>query len=99
MVRPLATEPWLERYPFAARAVVSRRQDRWVLTDASGALPLAPGVGADELAVLLAATASAPATIVAEWTSQGVVPSAVHTELRSLDVGSREGFTGRPLRD
>ncbi len=97
--RALATEPWLERYPLAARAAVSRHHDRWVLTDAEGALPLAGAATSDELAVLIAATAAGPETIVAEWTPQGVVPIAVHAGGRAIDVGPREGFTGRPLRD
>lgn len=95
----LATEPWLERHPFAVRAAVSRDRERWVLTDGDGSLPLLATIGADELAVLLAATARGPVTIVGEWTALGVVPIAAHTGERSIDLGPREGFTGRPLRE
>ena len=63
-----------------------------------GSLPI--GVGhLRELAVLLAATAAGPPTIVAEWTPHGVVPVAVHCGDRALDVGPRAEFTGRPLRE
>jgi hypothetical protein len=95
----LAAEPWLERYPLAVRATATLANGRWLLTDGEGALPLATAATTDELATLLAATAGQPAVVVAEWTPQGVVPVAVHTATRSLDVGPRGGFTGRPLRD
>jgi len=97
--RALAIEPWLERCPFAARAAVSRSHDRWVLTDQAGSLPLVAATPSDEVATLLAATADGPSTIVGEWTPQGVVPVAVHLDGRAVDIGPREGFTGRPLRE
>jgi hypothetical protein len=95
----LAAEPWLERYPIAVRATATVANGRWLLTDGEGALPLATAATTDELATLLAATAGQPATVVVEWTPQGVVPVAVHTPTRSIDVGPRGGFTGAPLRD
>lgn len=95
----LAAEPWLERHPLAVRASATIDGGRWVLTDATGSLPLAGAATTDELATLLAATATAPGVVVAEWTPQGVVPVAVHTGTSSIDVGPRGGFTGRPWRD
>jgi hypothetical protein len=96
----LAAEPWLERCPMAVRAGATLVGGRWLLTDGEGALPLASAATTDELATLLAATAGQDdAVVVAEWTPQGVVPVAVHTAGRSIDVGPRGGFTGRPLRD
>jgi hypothetical protein len=96
----LAAEPWLERYPIAVRAGATLVGGRWLLTDDDGALPLTTTATTDELATLLAATAGQPdAVVVAEWTPQGVVPVAVHTAGRSIDIGPRGGFTGRPLRE
>lgn len=38
--RAVAGEPWLERYPAIVRAAPSILDGRWVLTDATGSLPL-----------------------------------------------------------
>jgi hypothetical protein len=90
----LAAEPWLEHCPFTVRASLRRAGDRWLLGDEGGALALAP-VAADDLAVLLAATASRPQLVVAEWTPQGVVPVAIHTDDGSIDCGPRAHLTPR----
>ena len=63
----------------------------WVLTDATGTLPLAPTTPAnsDALAVLLAASQGAPVTLAAEWTTAGLVPLAAFLPDRALDIGPR----------
>jgi hypothetical protein len=55
--RAIAAEPWLERYPATVSAAPSVLDGRWVITDASGSLPLQ---GDDRsLGALLAACAGA----------------------------------------
>ena len=60
---------------------------RWVLTDATGSLPLL----GDEVAVgvVLAASEGEPITITVEWTPQGLVPLSLHLGDRTIDVGPR----------
>ncbi len=83
----VAAEPWLERFPAIVRAAPTPADGRWVLTDATGALPL---IGeARPLATLLAASAGSPVTVTIEWTPWGVQPLAVHLDDRALDIGPR----------
>jgi hypothetical protein len=83
----VAGEPWLERYPATVRAVPTVLDGRWVLTDATGSLPLVGSDGA--LATLLAASRGMPVPITIEWTPWGVRPLTVHLADRPLDVGPR----------
>ena len=92
----VAAEPWLERYPATVRATPSVLDGRWVLTDASGSLPLQ---GDDRsLGTLLAACAGAAGTAASEamdvdmtieWTPWGVRLLTVHLADRTLDLGPR----------
>lgn len=84
--RRLAREPWLERAPVIVRAAPTIGERGWVLTDATGSLPLVAG---DSLPVLLAASAGAPVVVTAEWTADGLVPLTVYADGRSLDIGPR----------
>lgn len=90
----LAAEPWLERYPITVLAAPTVADGRWWLTDHSGSVPIAEMSTGDEMAVLLAASASAPVSVTAEWTAGGVVPLAVHLPDRTVDIGPRGGFDG-----
>ena len=83
----LAAEPWLDRIPVTVVATPAFTGGRWVLTDASGALALAPD--APGLPTLLAASAGSPVTVTVEWTIDGCVPLTVHLADRALDVGPR----------
>jgi hypothetical protein len=83
--RAITAEPWLECCPVCVVAAPARRAGRWLLTDASGSLPLvdrAAGVG-----TLLACSAGRPVTVTAEWTAAGLVPLTVHLADRAVDVG------------
>ena len=82
--RALAAEPWLERYPLCVLAAPTRVNGRWVLTDATGSLPLTDGT---IVATLLACTAGRPTAITAEWTAAGLVPLTVHLPDRAVDIG------------
>lgn len=89
--RALATEPWLERHPCTVLAAPTLHQGRWVLTDATGTLPLA---GAPEgLPTLVACSAGRPVALSCEWTAQGLVPLTVHGEPHALDIGPRGGWS------
>jgi hypothetical protein len=81
----LACEPWLERYPVCVVAAPSRVAGRWLLTDATGSLPLADG--ATGVATLLACSGGRPITVTAEWTSGGLVPLTAHLADRAVDIG------------
>ena len=83
----VAEQPWLERYPATVSASPSVLDGRWVLTDATGSLPLQGDVRT--LATLLAAASDGPVTITVEWTPWGVQPLTVHLVDRTLDVGPR----------
>ena len=83
--RALAAEPWLERYPVCVVAAPSRAAGRWLLSDATGSLPLVEG--ATGVATLLACSAGRPVTVTAEWTSRGLVPLTVHLADRAVDIG------------
>ncbi|MFP5487901.1 MAG: SWIM zinc finger family protein, partial [Acidimicrobiia bacterium] len=81
----VAAEPWLERFPATVLAAPSVIDGRWVLTDATGSLPM---VGPDRaLATLLAASQGAPVPVTIEWTPWGVQPLTVHLQGRVVDVG------------
>ncbi|WP_116999019.1 hypothetical protein [Desertimonas flava] len=84
--RRLAREPWLERAPVIVRAAPTIGDGGWVLTDATGSLPL---VVNESLPVLLAASAGAPVVAAAEWTAAGLVPLTVFADGRALDIGPR----------
>lgn len=83
--RALAAEPWLERYPMCMVAAPTRANGRWLLTDATGSLPLVDG--ATGVGTLLACSAGRPVTVTAEWTAAGLVPLTVHLADRAVDVG------------
>jgi len=85
--RAVAGEPWIERYPAIVHASPTAAGGRWLLTDATGAVPLAGGARA--LATVLAASAGEPVALTVEWTPHGVVPLTVHLADRALDVGPR----------
>jgi hypothetical protein len=85
--RAVAGEPWLERYPTIVRGAPAIIAGRWVLTDATGSLPLL--AGPLPLASLVAASAGEPVVVTLEWTPRGAVPLAVHQSDRVLDVGPR----------
>ena len=82
--RALAAEPWLERYPLCVLAAPTRAGGRWLLTDATGSLPLVDGT---IVGTLLACSAGRPAIVTAEWTAAGLVPLTVHLADRAVDVG------------
>ena len=83
----VAAEPWSERYPAIVRAAPTFADGRWVLSDASGTLPLIGSARA--LATLAAASAGASVALTIEWTPHGVQPLAVHCDDRTIDVGPR----------
>jgi len=89
----VAAEPWLERFPATIRATPSVLEGRWVVTDATGSLPLQ---GDDRsLGTLLAACAGAADSdqmlvdMTIEWTPWGVRLLTVHLPDRTLDLGPR----------
>jgi len=92
--RAVAAQPWLDRLAVTVAAAPTFHAGRWVLGDATGALPLL----ADErsLASLLAASCGTDAVVTVEWTPRGLIPLAVHLADRTLDVGPRAdpSFTG-----
>ncbi|CAN5507388.1 SWIM zinc finger family protein [soil metagenome] len=81
----IAAEPWIERYPVCVRAAPARRDNRWLLTDATGSIPLIEGVTG--VAALLACSGGQAVAITAEWTPFGMVPLTVHLADRVVDVG------------
>jgi hypothetical protein len=82
--RALASEPWLERYPLCVMAAPTRADGRWLLTDATGSLPLVERASAG---TLLSCSAGRPVVVTAEWTAAGLVPLTVHLEDRAVDIG------------
>ncbi len=82
--RSLAAEPWLERYPLCVTAAPTRADGRWLLTDATGSLPLVDGAS---VGTLLACSAGRPVVLTAEWTAAGLVPLTVHLADRAVDIG------------
>jgi hypothetical protein len=85
--RAVAREPWLERYPAIVHGLPTTAARRWLLTDATGSLPLL--ADPSSLATLLATSAGDPVTVTVEWTPRGAVPLAVHLGDRVLDIGPR----------
>jgi len=81
----LAAEPWIERYPLIVLASPTRTAGRWVLTDATGSLPIAPG--SPGLGTLIACSGGGPVAITGEWTPAGVLPLTVHLVDRAVDLG------------
>lgn len=81
----IAAEPWIERYPVCVLAAPARRGTRWLLTDATGSVPLADGVVG--IGALLACSGGQPLVITAEWTPYGLVPLTAHLADRVVDVG------------
>ena len=81
----IAAEPWIERYPVCVRAAPARRQSRWLLTDATGSVPLVDGVTG--IGALLACSGGQAVAITAEWTPFGLVPLTAHLADRVVDVG------------
>lgn len=81
----VAAEPWVARVPVCMAAAPARVAGRWVLTDHTGALPLAPGV--QGIGALLACSEGRAVPVVAEWTPGGMVPLALHLDDRSIDIG------------
>jgi len=92
----VALEPWLERYPATIRAMPTTVDGRWVLTDATGSLPLLGGTRG--LATVLAASVGGLVDLTIEWSPRGVQPLTVHLADRALDVGPRAdpSFVGAP---
>ena len=69
----LAGEPWLERYPVSVAATPAPLGNgRWVLSDATGALPLSPGF--TRIAEIVAVSGGHPVRIVGEWSADGLLP-------------------------
>ncbi len=83
----LAAEPWLDRIPASVVAAPTVAAGRWVLTDGTGSLALAPDTPG--LATVLAASAGGAVSLTVEWTIDGAVPLTVHLPDRALDVGPR----------
>jgi hypothetical protein len=83
----LAAEPWLDRVPTSVVATPAFDGARWVLTDATGSVAIAPN--APGLPMLLAASAGEPVTLTVEWTVDGAVPLTVHLPDRAIDIGPR----------
>ncbi len=69
----LAGEPWLERYPMSVEATPAPLGNgRWVLSDATGALPLSPGF--TRVAEVVAVSGGHPVRLVGEWSADGLLP-------------------------
>ena len=69
----ITREPWLERYPTCVSAVPAPAGNgRWVLTDATGSVALAPGF--TRVAELVCASGGLPITVVGEWSTEGFLP-------------------------
>jgi hypothetical protein len=83
----VAGEPWNERLPVTVTAAPALDDRRWVLTDATGSLPLlADPIG---LGAVLAASEGRPLTLTVEWTPRGLVPLSLHLADRTIDIGPR----------
>ena len=89
----LSAEPWLERHPLHVRAAPTYGDGRWLLTDHSGALPIAGQP--ESLPTLLAVSAGRPLELTAEWSPDGLLPLAAHVEGRTVDLGPPVPW-GRP---
>jgi hypothetical protein len=93
----LAGVPWIERWPVTVIGAPTASGGRWMLTDHTGSLPLAPG--GTSVSTIVALSGGRPTVISAEWTAAGLVPLTVHEAGRSVDVGPRGGFHERRWRD
>jgi hypothetical protein len=83
----LAAEPWLDRVPTSLVATPAFDGARWVLTDSTGSIAIAPV--APGLPMLVAASAGEPVTLTVEWTVDGAVPLTVHLADLAIDIGPR----------
>ena len=83
----MAAEPWLERYPAIVRAAPTIDGGRWVMTDATGSLPIVGDVRS--LATAVAASEGGAVVTTIEWTPHGVQPLTLHLADRTIDVGPR----------
>jgi hypothetical protein len=92
----VAGEPWLDRFPVCVLAAPVRADGRWMLSDASGSLPLVEG--ATGVGTLLACSEGAAVAVTAEWTPLGLVPLTVHLPDRAVDIGpvADPSFVGAP---
>jgi hypothetical protein len=81
----VAAEPWVERVPCCLVATPTVQAGRWVLTDATGSVPLL--AEPRNLHMVLACSQGAAVPITAEFTAAGVVPLTVHLVDRHIDVG------------
>jgi hypothetical protein len=69
----LAAEPWLERYPLCVMAVPAPiGNGRWVLTDATGSIPVAAGFA--KMAEIVAVSGGRPIRLMGEWSADGLLP-------------------------
>ncbi len=69
----IAREPWLERFPLCVSAVPAPAGNaRWLLSDDTGSVPLAPGF--TRVAELVCASGGLPITVVGEWGTEGFLP-------------------------
>jgi hypothetical protein len=69
----LAAEPWLERYPMCVAVVPAPSgNSRWVLTDDTGAVPVAPGF--TRMAELVAVSGGNTVRVFGEWSADGLLP-------------------------
>ena len=83
----LAAEPWADRVPTTLVAAPALDAGRWVLTDDSGSIAMAPDPPG--LPTLLAASGGRPVAVTVEWTVDGAVPLTVHLDDRAIDIGPR----------
>lgn len=83
----IAAEPWLERLAVTVLAAPTVADGRWVLTDATGSLPLVGDEPA--LATLVASSLGGAVPVTVEWTPSGVLPLTVHQTDRAVDIGPR----------
>jgi hypothetical protein len=81
----LAAEPWVERVPCCMVGTPTMQAGRWLLTDASGSVPLV--AEARGLHMLLACSQGADVSLTAEFTAAGLLPLTVHLADRHIDVG------------
>jgi hypothetical protein len=69
----IVSEPWLERYPMCVSAVPAAiGNGRWVLTDRSGSIPIAPGF--TRTAELVCVSGGHAVVVMGEWSTEGFLP-------------------------
>jgi SWIM zinc finger len=72
----IAAEPWLERHPVCVSAVPTPiGNGRWMLADATGAVPIVPGFW--RLAEMVAISGGAPITVMGEASAEGLLPLTI----------------------